>query len=217
MTFSVNKYIRLALSSFALASVVASPMTFANDDAATLRAKLGKIESLHATFTQEVTDINKRVIQSGNGIFAIAYPQQFYWHLTEPDESLIVADGTSLFIYNPFAEEVTVMDIAQAVEASPMALLVHRDDKTWSQYNVSQSKDNCFSVVPKSTDASLTSVTVCFNQQTLSRFSLLDDQGNLSQFTLTEQRSVKEGEKSLFHFAIPDNVDIDDQRLKQVN
>ncbi|GGB58328.1 outer membrane lipoprotein chaperone LolA [Shewanella inventionis] len=190
------------------------------DDASELRAKLAKVDNLHATFSQQVTDINNKPIQSGNGVFALAYPNQFYWHLTEPDESLIVADGANLWVYNPFAEEVTVMDVSQAVDASPMALLVHRDDETWNKYTVikrqNDAQSNCFDIQPKKLNSSVVAVSVCFKAALLTQFNLTDEQGNLSQFQLSAQRAVTPAEKSLFKFAVPDNVDIDDQRLKQV-
>ncbi|GGQ12294.1 outer membrane lipoprotein chaperone LolA [Shewanella litoralis] len=191
------------------------------DDATELRTKLATIDNMHATFSQQVTDINNKPIQSGNGVFALAYPNQFYWHLTEPDESLIVADGTNLWVFNPFAEEVTVMDVSQAVDASPMALLVHRDDETWNKYTVikrqNKAKSNCFDIQPKKLNSSVVAVSVCFNDNKLTQFNLTDEQGNLSQFQLSAQRAVLPAENSLFKFAIPDNVDINDQRLKQVN
>jgi outer membrane lipoprotein carrier protein len=191
------------------------------DDATELRDKLSNIDSLHATFSQQVTDINNKPIQSGSGVFALAYPNQFYWHLTEPDDSLIVADGVNLWIYNPFAEEVTVMDVAQAVDASPMALLVHRDEATWAKYSVSKravnAKASCFDIQPKKLNSNVVAVSVCFEASQLVKFNLTDEQGNLSQFALTQQRTVKPDEASIFEFAVPDNVDIDDQRLKQTN
>jgi outer membrane lipoprotein carrier protein len=191
------------------------------DDATQLREKLSNIDSLHATFSQQVTDINNKPIQSGSGVFALAYPNQFYWHLTEPDDSLIVADGVNLWIYNPFAEEVTVMDVAQAVDASPMALLVHRDEATWAKYSVTKravnAKASCFDIQPKKLNSNVVAVSVCFEASQLVKFNLTDEQGNLSQFALTEQRTVKPDEASIFEFAVPDNVDIDDQRLKQTN
>ncbi|WP_435805096.1 outer membrane lipoprotein chaperone LolA [Shewanella psychromarinicola] len=191
------------------------------DDATQLREKLSNIDSLHATFSQQVTDINNKPIQSGSGVFALAYPNQFYWHLTEPDDSLIVADGVNLWIYNPFAEEVTVMDVAQAVDASPMALLVHRDEATWAKYSVTKravnAKASCFDIQPKKLNSNVVAVSVCFEASQLVKFNLTDEQGNLSQFALTQQRTVKPDEASIFEFAVPDNVDIDDQRLKQTN
>lgn len=181
-----------------------------------LKAKLAEISTLKANFTQTVTDINKKEIQKGSGVFALAYPNQFYWHLTEPDESLIVADGRDVWIYNPFAEEVSVMDLNQAINASPIALLVHRDEETWSKYTVTN-EDGCFSITPKSVDAGVESVDVCFDGNTLTQMVLQDQQGNVSQFMLSDQTAISDDELSMFKFTVPDDVDIDDQRLNNVN
>ena len=72
--------------------VVSSAMA---DDSPSLKQKLEELNSLHAEFSQTVTDINGKVIQQGSGTFALSVPNQFYWHLTSPDESLIVADGNA--------------------------------------------------------------------------------------------------------------------------
>ncbi|WP_285165073.1 outer membrane lipoprotein chaperone LolA [Shewanella goraebulensis] len=201
-----------------LLSVIAVMLTSSvqADDSGVLREKLETLASLKADFSQTVTDINDKVIQSGEGVFALAYPNKFYWHLTQPDESLIVADGQDLWIFNPFAEEVTVMDFADAVEASPIALLVHRDENTWAQYHVSQvqpeSGKACYMIKPKSLESSVVTVNVCFNETQLTDFNLLDEQGNHSQFVLSNQTTVAKDEQSLFEFVVPANVDIDDQR-----
>lgn len=186
------------------------------DESSALKAKLTDLATLKAKFEQTVTDINNKQIQKGSGIFALAYPNQFYWHLTDPDESLIVADGKDVWIYNPFAEEVSVMDLNQAINASPIALLVHRDEETWSQYSVTNN-NGCFSITPKSIDAGGESVKVCFDDNTLTEMVLQDQQGNVSQFSLSEQTSITESELSMFKFTVPDDVDIDDQRLNPIN
>lgn len=185
------------------------------DDAVSLKQKLSDLNSLKAQFSQTVTDINGKVIQQGEGTFALAVPNQFYWHLTSPDESLIVADGQDVWIYNPFAEEVSVLDLNQAIEASPIALLVHRDDYTWQQYQVTQA-DNCYSIAPKDVDAGVAKVEVCFNASSLQTMKLEDQQGNLSEFNLSEQATLADADKSLFEFTVPEGVDIDDQRLKAI-
>ena len=136
--------------------------------------------------------------------------------MTAPDESLIVADGADVWVYNPFAEEVSVMDINQAINASPIALLVHSDDATWSQYTVSQ-KGNCFDISPKDTDSGVSEVQVCFDANQLTQMVLKDQQGNISDFNLTNQSAIAETDRDLFKFIVPDDVDIDDQRLKMTN
>lgn len=199
------------------AVMLVSPLLYSNmvfaDDAKQLRDTLNRTDSLKADFKQTVTDINKKVIQTGAGIFALADPNQFYWHLTVPDESQIVADGKDLWIYNPFAEEVIIMDFAEAITASPIALLVHRDDATWSQYAVNKKQD-CYEIKPKATDTEISTVNVCFKNTILTQFSVLDDKGNLSQFDLSNQHTIRATDKALFKFILPDNVDVDDQRVK---
>ncbi|WP_028765066.1 outer membrane lipoprotein chaperone LolA [Shewanella colwelliana] len=193
--------------------VVSSAMA---DDSPSLKQKLEELNSLHAEFSQTVTDINGKVIQQGSGTFALSVPNQFYWHLTSPDESLIVADGNDVWIYNPFAEEVSVLDLNQAIDASPIALLVHRDEKTWQQYSVTL-ENSCYQIVPKDIDAGVTKVAVCFDDNSLSMMTLEDQQGNISEFNLTEQGPVSDSQSSLFKFVVPEGVDIDDQRLKTIN
>ncbi len=204
------------VSVFALAlPMMASSIAYA-DQSSLLKAKLTEVDTLKVDFSQVVTDINNKEIQKGSGVFALAYPNQFYWHLTAPDESLIVADGTDVWIYNPFAEQVSVMDLNQAISASPIALLVHRDEETWSKYSVT-SQDGCFDIQPKSIETGVESVQVCFDDTKLTRMVLKDQQGNVSAFELTSQQPISADEKSLFKFTVPEDVDIDDQRLNSVN
>ncbi|MEZ9197793.1 outer membrane lipoprotein chaperone LolA [Shewanella sp. 10N.286.54.B9] len=205
------------LIAFAMASIpLFAPFSAHADASELLKVKLAEIDNLKANFSQTVTDINKKVIQTGEGVFALAQPNQFYWHLTAPDESLIVADGTDVWIYNPFNEEVSVMDVNQAISASPIALLVHDDVQTWSQYKVTNS-DQCFAISPIDKDAGVSEVEVCFNETTLTEMILKDQQGNTSNFSLSEQSKIAENERDLFKFVVPENVDIDDQRLKSPN
>ncbi|MCF1439470.1 MAG: outer membrane lipoprotein chaperone LolA, partial [Shewanella sp.] len=135
-------------------SVIAMALAFsaAADDATSLKQKLGHLNAVSADFQQTVTDVNDRQIQQGEGVIALAAPNRLYWHLTSPDESMIVADGKDVWIYNPFAEEVTVMGIDDVIAASPIALLVQQDDKVWQDYSVTQQGD-CYQIKPKSLDS----------------------------------------------------------------
>ncbi|MCL1077364.1 outer membrane lipoprotein carrier protein LolA [Parashewanella spongiae] len=189
-----------------------------------LKQQLNQVKTLHSKFTQNVVDVNNKNIQQGSGIFSLAYPNQLYWHLTEPDESLIIANEKSVWLYNPFAEEVTILDLEQAVSTSPMTLLIHRDEATWSNYRVTKTEvtkgspkdDSCYSITPKFSDSTVVKVDACFNHNRLNKFAIFDSQGNISTFDLTEQRNLNEEERSIFNFVIPDNVDVDDQRAKKI-
>ncbi|HCD12832.1 outer membrane lipoprotein chaperone LolA [Shewanella sp.] len=184
------------------------------DDAGKLKAKLDAIAGLKADFQQQVTDINGKLIQQGSGELALAQPNRFYWHLLQPDESVIVADGKDVWIYNPFAEEVSVLALENAIAASPMTLLVRRDESSWARYNITLDKE-CFQIAPKTEEAGVQQVSVCFKDDTLTLLALKDTQGNLSQFNLSEQQPLTDSDKRLFQFEVPEGVSIDDQRPGQ--
>ncbi|MEL4398920.1 outer membrane lipoprotein chaperone LolA [Shewanella algae] len=184
------------------------------DDAGVLREKLDAIAGLKADFQQQVTDINGKLIQQGSGELALAQPNRFYWYLQQPDESVIVADGKDVWIYNPFAEEVSVLALENAIAASPMTLLVRRDEASWARYNITLDKE-CFQIAPKTEEAGVQQVSVCFNDDTLTQLALKDSQGNLSQFKLSGQKSLTDSDKTLFQFKVPEGVSIDDQRPGQ--
>ena len=181
------------------------------DDAGQLKAKLDAIAGLKADFEQQVTDINGKLIQQGSGELALAQPNRFYWHLQQPDESVIVADGKDVWIYNPFAEEVSVLALENAIAASPMTLLVRRDEASWARYNITLDKE-CFQIAPKTEEAGVQQVSVCFKDNTLTRLALKDTQGNFSQFNLSGQQPLTDSDKRLFQFELPEGGSIDDQR-----
>ena len=191
------------LSVFTASAMAATP-------AEQLQQKLDATPAFQADFSQTVTDVNHKVIQAGTGVLALAQPNHFYWHLQQPDESLIVADGQNVWIYNPFAEEVSVLSLDQAIATSPMTLLVHRDAAAWSDFNISL-KDNCYSIDPKASDAGVQQVSVCFNGDKLTKISLNDNQGNHSEFALSKFAPIAKNAK-LFNFEVPEGVSVDDQR-----
>ncbi|MCL1072976.1 outer membrane lipoprotein chaperone LolA [Shewanella dokdonensis] len=176
-----------------------------------LKSKLDANPALKASFSQTVTDINGKQIQSGSGTLALSQPNRFYWHLTQPDESLIVADGKDVWIYNPFAEEVSVLGLRDAIAASPITLLVHRDKSTWAKFSI-RAVAKCFDIVPKAADTGVQQVEVCFDGNKLTQLSLNDTQGNNSVFVLSEQQPLAQEDKTLFSFTPPEGVSVDDQR-----
>ncbi|WP_228289744.1 outer membrane lipoprotein chaperone LolA [Shewanella cyperi] len=182
------------------------------DDAEALRQRLAGLESLKANFSQQVTDVNQKQIQQGEGVLALGFPNRFYWHLTEPDESLIVAAKETVWIYNPFAEEVTALDMADVLEASPMALLVQQDKASWDKYDI-KAKGDCYAISPKDkTQSAVVDVTVCFKGEVLSSLSLTDEQHNLSHFELSGVTKLSDTDSTLFQFDLPQSVTLDDQR-----
>lgn len=77
------------------------------DAASDLKSRLDKVSSFHASFTQKVTDGSGNAVQDGQGDLWVKRPNLFNWHMTQPDESVLVSDGKTLWFYNPFVEQAT--------------------------------------------------------------------------------------------------------------
>lgn len=90
---------KMAIACALLSSVVASSVWA--DAASSLKSRLDKVSSFHATFTQKVTDGSGAAVQEGQGDLWVKRPNLFNWHMTQPDESILVSDGKTLWFYNP--------------------------------------------------------------------------------------------------------------------
>lgn len=88
-----------------VSTVIAAPVWA--DGASALKSRLDKVASFHASFTQKVTDAGGAAVQEGQGELWVKRPDLFNWHMTQPDESVLVSDGKTLWFYNPFVEQVS--------------------------------------------------------------------------------------------------------------
>ncbi len=82
---------KIAIACALLTSFVASSVWA--DAASDLKSRLDKVSSFHASFTQKVTDGSGNAVQEGQGDLWVKRPNLFNWHMTQPDESILVSDG----------------------------------------------------------------------------------------------------------------------------
>ncbi|MDP0977846.1 outer membrane lipoprotein chaperone LolA, partial [Klebsiella pneumoniae] len=70
-------------------------------------SRLDKVSRFLACFTQIVSDGCGKAVQDGLGDLWVKRPNLFKWHMTQPDERVLVSDGKTLCFYNPFVEQDT--------------------------------------------------------------------------------------------------------------
>ena len=71
------------------------------DAASDLKQKLTGVSLFSAKFAQTVYDSKGKELQKASGTLLVQRPNRFNWHTTTPDESLIVADGKDVWVYDP--------------------------------------------------------------------------------------------------------------------
>jgi len=179
----------------------------------TLRAKLAVLHAFSSDFQQTVYAVNGQVLQHSSGTIAVAKPNKINWHTTKPDESLIVSDGTALWVYDPFIEQVTAYRLNSALANTPLLLLSDNSDKSWQQYQVSQIADNGYTIQSNDPDSQVKTFTVYFTDQHITKLNLVDATGQVSDIVLSHVTDLTTTTTSpLFTFNMPKGVELDDQR-----
>ncbi|MFG1175311.1 outer membrane lipoprotein chaperone LolA [Erwiniaceae bacterium CAU 1747] len=192
------------LAAFTSASVLA-------DASSELKQRLDKVKSFHATFSQKVTDGSGASVQDGEGEMWVQRPNLFNWHMTAPDESVLISDGKTLWFYNPFVEQVSASWLKDATGNTPFMLIARNQASDWKQYNVAQKGDN-FSLTPKSIDGNLKQFDINVSTNgTINQFSAVEQDGQRSSYALkSQQNGAVSADK--FRFTPPKGVTLDDQR-----
>lgn len=179
-----------------------------------LRNKLNKFEQFSANFHQKVIDNKGREIQQATGLMKMRQPNQFNWVTNEPDESVVVSDGDSVWIYNPFVEQVTALSLNSTMAQSPLWLIANQSDEAWSSFNVEKvvDKSQSYIVIPKDPKNTTRQITMTFNKNAIDNLVIEDSQGQISTFTFTQFDYISPIDNTNFTFEVPSDVDFDDQR-----
>lgn len=180
-------------------------------EATTLKDKLAVFQQINATFIQKVSSVEGKLLNESRGEMTILRPGKFHWQVKTPEEELIVSDGKTIWYYSPFIEQVTLINFSDAISDSPFALIAGASNKQWERYVVKQD-NNQFTVTNPTAVQSTTFIFDFDNNNNISKFEVVEEQGQRSEFTLTHLTQQKVVVDSFFDFTIPANVEVDDQR-----
>ena len=177
-----------------------------------LMEKLNKIAFFKAKFSQVVVDELGNALQKGSGTLAISKPNLVHWATIEPDESLIVSDGETLWFYDPFIEQATAYQLKSTIENTPILLLTSDSPELWDNYTVSEIDQQTFLIHSVDVNNQVKTLELNFKDNKLAKISILDATGQLSHITLIDADFDNRPNDDLFNFKVPNGVSIDDQR-----
>jgi outer membrane lipoprotein carrier protein len=176
-----------------------------------LKIKLSKLVSYSASFSQSISDFTGKELQRSSGKLTLKTPNMLRWETQLPDETLLIADGTTVYSVDPFVEQVTVMQQASITQNNPLMLLVSDDEKQWDTVTVEKIQSR-FVVMSKDENANIVSLNIEFNGDELSRLQSTDRQQQKSRLIFSNIVQNQTVSQSLFLFDIPLNYIVDDQR-----
>ncbi len=190
--------------------MTASLLTHAQSVKEELQGQLAQLKPFSADFTQTVTSAEGDNLSTAEGLMQLQRPNQFRWETVSPDEQLIVSDGESIWMYNPFVEQVSIHSLKDVIANTPFMLIAGTDQAAWEDYRVTK-KAGVYTVITPN-DPAAAVFTLQFKQGEMSQFSVQEQQGQHSQFALTNHKTMNKMDPALFNFTIPEDTDIDDQR-----
>ena len=176
-----------------------------------LKQRLSQLKTFQANFSQKVTDAHNTVLQEAEGNIVLQYPNQLYWRLHEPNDNVLVADGTTLWQLDPFMEQVVAVNQKNAIDNNPLILLTNPDDKAWRDYDITE-KNNQFVITPKSHQGEIAQLVLSFDDANLVAMQIIDGQQQVSDLAFTAIQQNQKVDQALFKFVVPKGYELDDQR-----
>lgn len=193
------------LCSAATAALLLGATAAHADGLESLREFVREARTGRASFTQTVTAPDGTKKRTSSGRFEFARPNRFRFEYLKPYEQLIVADGQKVWIYDPDLQQVSARPLAQALGATPAALLaggqLERDFELAPQ-PAAQGLE-WVQALPRQGDGALQSLRVGFKGRQLVAIEILDSFGQRSRLDFSALETNVPMAPDAFRFVPP--------------
>lgn len=181
-------------------------------DAAELARTLESYESYQANFIQIVVNGNGNEVQESRGSLKAKRPGLFYWETTQPHSQFIVSDGSTVEVYDPDLEQVTVHRLDEQVQTTPALLLSGEVGDLNETYKVSgQTKGDHtreYTLEPRDADSLFVSLRLTFYKGELQEMRMQDSLSQVSVLSFDDIELNRAIDDKVFTLDYPDEVDV---------
>lgn len=203
------------LANAALLLTMVAQVTLAASDPAAGQQKvegfLQRLQSLQAQFKQTLTDRNGLTVEEASGTLAIRRPDRFRWDYREPNEQVIVADGSRIWLYDADLEQVTVRKLDDTLSATP-AMLLSGQGNLQDNFSVTQTSQEggvfWVRMQPKRDDTDFKWVRLGFDGNSLRFMQLADKLGQTTTLEFSQLERNPALDPSRFTFTVPPGADV---------
>lgn len=197
----------LASTSFAVALLLAAGTAFAGAREA-LDTFTSGLKGLDGRFTQQTHDVNGKLKEAASGRVALSAPRLFRWEYTAPYPQLIVADGKTVWVYEPDLQQVT----RRAQQNNPLEALVNpsRLERDFILTETAPSDGlQWLQLTPrKEEDGGFRSARLGFDGNGLSRMMVVDALGQRTEIVFAGWKRNPGFAKGTFKYQPPKGVDV---------
>ncbi len=176
-----------------------------------LQQRLQSLNSLSARFSQTIYAVDDYIIQETSGHLQMARPGKVRWISDAPMEQWVIADGETLWIYDPDLEQVSIRAFQKNLEKTPAVLFVGNLDTLSTNYKIlleTVAENETYTLLPLDKESLYTKLTLSFDGENPDSMNLYDTLGQRTEILFFEQQINPSLDKTLFTFEPPEGVDI---------
>jgi outer membrane lipoprotein carrier protein len=183
-----------------------------------LEAFVKTTRNARADFTQVVTapgkDGQAAKSKTSSGSFEFLRPNRFRFQYKKPFDQTIVADGQTLWLYDPDLNQVTARKQAQALGSTPAALIASAPDlkALQAEFTLSAAPDKdglqWVTAAPKAKDGQLASIRIGLKGAELAALEIEDSFGQRSVLSFSHVQSNVAMAADAFAFTPPKGADV---------
>lgn len=198
-----------------LAVLLVACVARAESGAVQLGSLLQGIASLQGSFEQQSFDTKGKLTQKLSGDMQVKRPGFFRWETRSPSHQLIVANGNTVWIYDPELEQATRQKMDHQVGNTPALLLSGDTRQLDAAFSISAAKspqgDDVFTLQPHDREAVFASLVVSFHGRELTTMNLHDNLGQKTEIRFNHIKVNPSIAASQFTFTPPAGTDVIDQ------
>lgn len=208
----MTRTFKFALSVATAAALVSgAAMAGARDDLNTFTRGL---KGLDGQFTQQVFDAKGKLKENSSGKVALSAPHLFRWEYVKPYPQLIVADGKTVWVFDPDLQQVTKRPQGAEEQNSPLSALID-PSKLDAQFTVKEESGkedglSWLSLAPKgnAADANFRTARLGFNPGGLAKMQVVDSLGQRTEIAFNGWKRNPAFGKDTFRYTPPKGVDV---------
>ncbi|WP_395770877.1 outer membrane lipoprotein chaperone LolA [Arenimonas sp.] len=169
------------------------------------------LKTASATFQQVVTGPNGENVQSAQGLLQMKSPNRFRWEYSKPNDQLIVADGTKIWVYEPDLKQVTVKPQDALNQDNPLSALSSPEalERFYKLTELPEQRGiRWLQLVPKRPESSpFDKALLGFDGNGLRSMRLFDNLGQVSEFRFGSWKRNAAIADNKFRFTTPKGVE----------
>lgn len=184
-----------------------SNLSFA-DDWQELSTKLDQHKGFSAEFSQTITAPDGSLFEQSKGNMAASKPNKLRWITTQPWPQELYVNNSSVWLYDPDLEQVTLKTVKSSANANPAMIFTGGVNAMKPLYDLSCRPDVCVLTEKSNAKTDYPMIQVSFDSSKVVGLRFKDQIGQLTDIKFTNV-STQLPATSLFEFKPPEGVDVD--------